>query len=94
MNFPAGPFLVMCMFKILYVVDLHGNKKLYDQLVEYTNKSKDIKCVIIGGDICPRFETGLEESVRLQNKFIGEFLMPKLKEIKIPLFIMMGNDYF
>jgi len=81
-------------FKILYAVDLHGNKRLYDKLVEYSTKKKEIKAVIIGGDICPRLEASLEEAVKLQKDFIENFLIPKLKEIKKPLFIMMGNDDF
>ncbi len=88
----AGPFKVTYMFKILYTTDLHGNKALYNKLAEYTNKKKEIKAVIIGGDICPRFDVSLEEYIRLQKEFIENFLIAKLKEIKMPLFIMMGND--
>ena len=82
------------MFKILYAADLHGNKALYNKLVEYTNKNKKIQAVVIGGDICPRFDASLEEYIKLQKEFIENFLIAKSKEIKIPLFIMMGNDDF
>jgi len=82
------------MFKILYCSDLHGSNKLYDKLISYANKHKEINAVIIGGDLCPHGVGDIEESINLQKEFIEKFLIPKLKECKKEIFLMMGNDDF
>jgi Icc-related predicted phosphoesterase len=81
-------------YKIIYVVDLHGNKELYEELVDFANK-KEIKAVVIGGDICPK-GTGvdLKESIKVQRDFLTDFLSPTFKKCKKPVFLMMGNDDF
>mgnify|MGYP006290399437 CR=1 FL=1 len=83
------------MNKIIYCSDLHGNKKLYDKLVSYANSHRSIEAVVIGGDLCPHGRSvNFEENIKSQKEFIESFLIPKIKEIKKDVFLMMGNDDF
>lgn len=78
--------------KILYATDLHGNEAVYNKLFDFIKKNKLIKALILGGDLCPRGGSTLDERVKLQKDFILNFLIPELKEIKIEKYIMLGND--
>ena len=79
------------MLKIAYVSDLHGNKNLYEKVCEFLENNKDIKALIIGGDLLPRGAT-LDGAIRGQKEFLETYLIPKLKRIAIPVYLMMGND--
>lgn len=81
-------------FKIIYVADLHGNKELYERLVDFANRKREIKAVIIGGDLCPKEGSNIEELIKTQKNFLIDFLIPTLKKCKKPIFLMMGNDDF
>lgn len=82
------------MFKIMYCTDLHGSEKLYDKLVSYANKHKEIAAVVIGGDLCPHTSGKIDDAVRQQKEFILNVMIPKLKGCSKDIFLMMGNDDF
>ena len=80
-------------FKILYASDLHGNEDLYNRLIEKAEE-KDIKAVVLGGDLCPRRMGTLEQAISYQKDFLTNFFIPKLNELKKDVFFIMGNDDF
>ena len=80
-------------FKILYTADLHGNKEYYRKLIAKA-KDKEIKSVIIGGDLCPRKAGTLEEAINHQKEFLESFFIPELSKLKKDVFLIMGNDDF
>lgn len=86
------------MFKIIYCSDLHGNKILYQKLLDFSVKNK-IKSIIIGGDICPHAHLELNEAIKFQRDFLKSYLVPLLKKFiknnpDKEFFLMMGNDDF
>ncbi len=84
------------MYKILFCSDLHGNKELYEKLFEIAGKDKEIRAIIIGGDICPHFRGPLELGIKVEREFMTDYLIPKLKlfgkETSKEVLLMMGND--
>lgn len=80
-------------YKILYASDLHGNKDFYNKLIKKA-KEKEIKAVIIGGDLCPKSSGTLDEAVQYQKQFLEGFFIPELSKIKKDVFFIMGNDDF
>ena len=80
-------------YKILYTADLHGNESYYNKLFE-KGKERDIKAVVIGGDLCPRGGLSLQSSIEIQKSFIENFLIPKIRKFGKDAFLMMGNDDF
>ncbi len=79
------------MTKFLYVTDVHGTVKVYETMFELA-KARDIDFIVFGGDIT----TGINPSG--QKFFLQFYLLPRLREfrkqVKKPVFIMMGNDDF
>jgi len=80
-------------YKILYTADLHGNKELYEKLINKANDS-EIKAVVLGGDLCPRGGSSVEEAVEIQKEFLEEYMISKLSKINKDVFLIMGNDDF
>lgn len=80
-------------YKILYASDLHGNKELYNKLIDKA-KEKEIKAVVIGGDLCPKGSHTIEESILNQKNFLNDFFIPEFAKLKKDVFIIMGNDDF
>jgi len=79
------------MTKLLYVTDVHGTVNVYEAMFELA-RAKDIDFIVFGGDIT----TGINPNG--QKFFLQFYLLPRLKEfkkqVKKPVFIMMGNDDF
>ena len=79
------------MTKFLYVTDVHGTVNVYEAMFELA-RARDIDFLVIGGDIT----TGINPNG--QKFFLQFYLLPRLKEfkkqVKKPIFIMMGNDDF
>lgn len=75
--------------KILYVTDIHGNEKVYRNLLEL-GREKGAEALLIGGDISPGFDCSV------QRRFIQKFLIPRISDFTEstakPVFIIMGND--
>ena len=85
-------------FKILYTADLHGNESFYKRLVEKAEE-KDIKAIVIGGDLCPRDGTTVEEKIKNQKLFLEKFMVPLFKGFRNKnkdkeIYVIMGNDDF
>ena len=80
-------------YKILYTADLHGNKEYYKKLIAKANDS-EIKAVVIGGDLCPKGSTTVEDAVKTQKEFLEKFFIPELRKLKKDIFVIMGNDDF
>jgi len=77
----------------VYATDLHGEMRDYERLLE-AGSGKNVRAVIIGGDICP-FLTAAGDIEVYQRDFIEFYLLPRLKEFKESgkkVFLMMGND--
>ncbi len=79
--------------KLLYATDLHGNKKLYEDLFKFAVDNK-LKTIILGGDITPHGGVTLEEAVKVQRDFLEKYLIPKIKKSGLEVFTMMANDDF
>lgn len=81
--------------KVIYVTDTHGNPEVYERVLEEAGR-KDIRAVIIGGDITPSGPMGM--SIPAQRGFLESYLVPLLRDFSKgagkPVFIMMGNDDF
>jgi Icc-related predicted phosphoesterase len=81
--------------KIIYVTDTHGSPEVYERALEEAGR-KDIKAVIIGGDITPSGPMNI--SIPDQRDFLEKYLIPLLRDFRKsagkPVFIMMGNDDF
>ncbi|MCH8003997.1 MAG: metallophosphoesterase [Nanoarchaeota archaeon] len=80
-------------YKILYTADLHGNKEFYKKLIEKA-KDAEIKAVVIGGDLCPKGGSTVEDGVAVQREFLERFFIPELSKLKKDIFFIMGNDDF
>jgi len=73
---------------IVYATDIHGREEVYEKLLEM-GKQKEIKAVVIGGDISPGF------AISGQREFLESYLVPTLKAFKKtrkPVLLIMGND--
>lgn len=71
--------------RIIYTSDLHSNELFYYQLLELIN-SVNADELIIGGDLFA-YTRSLDE----QLLFMDEFLVPFLKSIDIPIYLIAGN---
>jgi len=89
----SGRSILIKMSKVIYCSDLHGNKTVYKKLFEKA-KDKDIKAIIIGGDICPHFRGPIEMGIKVQREFLTDYLIPRIKQFGKEVFVMMGNDDF
>lgn len=79
---------------VVYATDLHGEIHAYERLFE-TGAGKNVKAVIIGGDITP-FLTAMGDIALYQREFLEYYFIPKIKDFKKKakkeIFVMMGND--
>lgn len=80
---------------IVYTSDLHGNKELYEELLELAEKRK-VQAVIIGGDMLP-VHGPLQQSLLEQQDFICSYLEPRFREFlsrapQTTIYAMLGND--
>ncbi len=68
--------------QILYTSDLHGDIRLYQELLTLASSSS-VKILAIGGDLLPSFPPTkrYEDMVPNQIRFIDEFLRPFFKKI-------------
>lgn len=85
-------------FKLIYSADLHGNESFYKRLLK---KAEDENCnaVVIGGDLCPKGGSSVQERVYFQKNFIESFMIPLFKQFKQKnkskeIYAIMGNDDF
>lgn len=87
-------------YTVAYATDLHGNRKLYDLLLEFAS-ARACQAVIIGGDITPKgfYDWKPGEPIpglERQRAFLQDYLVPALRAFcrraSLELFIMMGND--
>jgi Icc-related predicted phosphoesterase len=87
-------------YTVAYATDLHGNRKLYDLLLEFAS-ARACQAVIIGGDIAPKgiynWKPGEPiPGLERQRTFLRDYLIPALTAFRqrtaIELYIMMGND--
>jgi Icc-related predicted phosphoesterase len=79
---------------VVYATDLHGDIHYYEKLLEIAS-GKNIKAVIMGGDITP-FLTAVGDVALYQREFLEFYLFPRLrafrKNFRKDVFVMMGND--
>jgi uncharacterized protein len=68
--------------KILYTSDLHGERQLYQELLSLA-ASSSVEIIALGGDLLPSFSPTkrYEDMVPYQKAFIGQFLLPFLKNV-------------
>lgn len=76
--------------KILYVTDLHGDKKKYMKSLEIAIE-KEIKVIVNGGDMLPKQCDRHKEQPIFIKGFLKEYFT-KLKEHGITYLAMLGND--
>ncbi len=82
------------MTQIIFATDLHGNKAHYHKLYELAKK-RNIRNIVIGGDICPNERVEVNHDIRLQREFLEDFALPLAKNNQaIQTFLQMGNDDF
>jgi Icc-related predicted phosphoesterase len=78
----------------VFATDLHGEIQDYERLL-HTAAGKNVKAVIIGGDITP-FLSAIGDMATYQREFIEFYLIPRLKlfreKFRKDVFVMMGND--
>lgn len=84
--------------KLLYSSDLHGNRRAYEKLLERACRD-DVDALVLGGDLCPRGGSTLEEWVAVQRDFLESYLTPLLSSFRKNhpskrIFAIMGNDDF
>lgn len=76
--------------KFIYACDIHGDKykyeKLYEKLIE-----ENIKYLVLGGDLLPKFCHRDIEQLRFINGYLNEYFF-KLKEKEIKCICILGND--
>ncbi len=84
---------------VAYATDLHGNRKLYDLLLDLAARA--CQAVIIGGDITPKgiynWKPGEPiPGIERQRAFLQDYLISALTAFRqkaaVELYIMMGND--
>jgi Icc-related predicted phosphoesterase len=80
---------------VVYSSDLHGNKELYEELLELAEKRK-AQAVIIGGDLLP-IHGPFQYSLQEQEEFIFSFIEPRFRDFlsrvdQAAIFAMLGND--
>jgi Icc-related predicted phosphoesterase len=68
--------------KFLYTSDLHGETRLYQELLELSISSS-AEIIALGGDLLPSFPPSkrYEEMIPNQKMFVDEFLLPFLKKM-------------
>lgn len=76
--------------KILYVTDLHGDKKKYSKILEVAIE-KEIKVIVNGGDMLPKKCDRHSEQPFFINGFLYEYF-EELKKQDITYLAMLGND--
>lgn len=76
--------------KILYVTDLHGDKKKYKKMLQIAI-DKDIKVIINGGDMLPKQCKRHKEQPVFINNFLKKYFT-QLKKHGITYLAMLGND--
>ena len=81
------------MHKIIYSSDLHGNRLLYERLIKKASE-EDINGLVIGGDLCPRGGATIRDTIKIQKKFLEEFMLPLFYNFDKDIFLIMGNDDF
>jgi Icc-related predicted phosphoesterase len=78
----------------VFATDLHGEIQDYERVLDVAS-GKNVKAVIIGGDIAPFLSATGDVAVN-QRDFMEFYLIPRLhdfrKKTKKDVFIMMGND--
>ena len=80
---------------IVYTSDLHGNKELYQELIELAAQRK-AQAIIIGGDMLP-IHGPFKYSLQEQQDFIFSYLEPKIRDFRsrapqTTIYAMLGND--
>jgi Icc-related predicted phosphoesterase len=80
---------------IVYTSDLHGNKELYQELIELAEQRK-AQAIIIGGDMLP-IHGPFKYSLQQQQDFIFSYLEPKIRDFRsrapqTTIYAMLGND--
>ena len=84
--------------KLIYSADLHGNEEFYKRLLK---KAEEEKCsaVAIGGDLCPKGGSSINERVEIQKLFLEKFMLPSFRKFRqknksTEIYAIMGNDDF
>lgn len=82
---------------VLYITDAHGETEVYEEFFKL-GAGKNVKAVIIGGDVNPFIMGAGEDNIEVQREFLKRYLIPRIREFrklwKKPVFIMFGNDDF
>ncbi len=83
--------------KCLYTSDLHGEIRLYQELLSLVSSTSS-EIIAIGGDLLPSFPTSkrYEDMVPNQKAFIDQFLIPFFKRVLetpsiLQIFLIPGN---
>ena len=83
--------------KVVFTSDLHGERRLYQELLEFARTSS-ADLVALGGDLLPSFAPTkrYEDMVPYQKSFIDEFLLPffqgVIKTTRVrQIFLIPGN---
>src|SRR5690625_6249593 len=76
--------------KLLYVTDLHGDKKKYEKVLEL-DVDQDIKWIINGGDMLPKIgDRHVEQTIFIKGYLRDYF--KRLQEQDIHYLVLLGND--
>ena len=85
-------------FKLIYTADLHGNEEFYKRLLKKAEK-ENCEAVVIGGDLCGREGSTLNDKIKNQKIFLKKFMLPLFRKFKETnknkeIYLIMGNDDF
>lgn len=80
--------------KFVFVTDIHGNEKSYQNLFKLAEE-RDVGAIVFGGDILP-MPLSADSFAAGQHGFIDAFLRPAIEDFrrrnKTELYLMLGND--
>jgi Predicted phosphoesterases, related to the Icc protein len=76
--------------KLLYVTDLHGDKKKYEKVLDLAIDS-NLKLIINGGDMLPKLGNRHQEQPVFIQAYLRDYFH-RLQEHGITYLAMLGND--
>ena len=84
------------MSRIIFVTDIHGNRRSYGELFDHA-AAEGADAVVFGGDVTPLFPHDDTNPVLYQRRWIEEFMAPAFRRFheqhpRCTIYTMFGND--
>ncbi|PLS19622.1 hypothetical protein CVD28_04175 [Bacillus sp. M6-12] len=77
--------------KVFSVADIHGNMRIYKQIVEIV-KQQEVDVLILPGDLYPKPDNVTFETYKAIQEGSASDISALLKELSIPIYYVLGND--